>query len=69
MVETRGIRNPIDASSQGIGRTIRDDRAQDLAEYAILIGLIALVVVATVALFGGSLVAMYNNIVATLPFS
>ena len=47
----------------------RKDEGQDLAEYAILIGLIALVVVATVAFFGDSLVTMYNDIVATLPFS
>ncbi len=47
----------------------RHDEGQDLAEYAILIGLIALVVVAAVAVFGDSLVTMYNDIVATLPFS
>ncbi|MBW3660057.1 MAG: hypothetical protein KY397_00285 [Gemmatimonadetes bacterium] len=47
----------------------RNEDGQDLAEYAILIGLIALVVVGAVALFGDALVAMYNDIVATLPFS
>lgn len=47
----------------------RHEEGQDLAEYAILIGLIALVVVAAVAVFGDSLVTMYNDIVATLPFS
>jgi Flp pilus assembly pilin Flp len=44
------------------------DDGQDLAEYAILVGLIALVVVGAVTLFGGSLVAMYNSIASTLPF-
>lgn len=44
------------------------DAGQDLAEYAILIGLIALVVVGAVTAFGGRLVAMYDYIVATLPF-
>lgn len=47
----------------------REDAGQDLAEYAILIGLIALVVVGAVALFGGQLVAFYDFITATLPFS
>ncbi|MDX1623561.1 MAG: Flp family type IVb pilin [Gemmatimonadota bacterium] len=42
---------------------------QDLAEYAILIGLLALVVVGSVTLFGTQLVALYDSIVATLPFS
>lgn len=54
------IEDPLDA--------LREDEGQDLAEYAILIGLIALVVVGAVALFGGQLVASYENIVATLPF-
>ena len=44
------------------------DDGQDLAEYAILVGLIALVVVGAVTLFGGQLVAAYNAIAATLPF-
>ncbi len=49
-------------------RIVRADDGQDLAEYAILIGLIAVVVVGAVTLFGGQLVAMYDDIVATLPF-
>ena len=44
------------------------DEGQDLAEYAILIGLIALAVVGAVTLFGGQLVATYNSFVANLPF-
>ena len=51
----------------GSERLMADD-GQDLAEYAILIGLIALVVVGAVTLFGGQLVAAYNAIAATLPF-
>ncbi|MBA3555921.1 MAG: Flp family type IVb pilin [Gemmatimonadales bacterium] len=47
---------------------MRADEGQDLAEYAILIGLIALVVVGAVTLFGGAVVTMYNTIVSTLPF-
>jgi len=48
---------------------LTDEAAQDLAEYAILIGLLALVVVGAVTLFGGQLVAFYDFITATLPFS
>lgn len=58
-----------DDASQSRPGNGRHDEGQDLAEYAILIGLIALVVVAAVAVFGDSLVTMYNDIVATLPFS
>lgn len=61
------IRNEL--SSRSRLDTYRDDAGQDLAEYAILIGLIALVVVAAVAFFGDALVATYNDIVTTLPFS
>ena len=51
-----------------LDRLLRADGGQDLAEYAILIGLIAVVVVGAVTLFGTQLVSMYNDIVATLPF-
>ena len=51
----------------GSERLMADD-GQDLAEYAILVGLIALVVVGAVTVFGGQLVAAYNAIAATLPF-
>ena len=47
---------------------LRAEDGQDLAEYAILVGLIALVVVGAVTLFGGQLVAAYNAIASTLPF-
>jgi pilus assembly protein Flp/PilA len=50
-------------------RIARADDGQDLAEYAILIGLIALVVVGAVTLFGGQLTAMYDSFVSTLPFN
>lgn len=54
------IEDPLDA--------LREDEGQDLAEYAILVGLIALAVVGAVTLFGGRMVAFYQTIVATLPF-
>ena len=40
----------------------RDEKGQDLAEYAILIGLIVLVVIGAVTLLGTQLVAAYNAI-------
>lgn len=49
-------------------RAVRAEDGQDLAEYAVLIGLIALVVVGAVTFFGAQLIAMYEDIVATLPF-
>jgi pilus assembly protein Flp/PilA len=52
---------------QALGFT-SDESGQDLAEYALLIGLIAIVVIGAVTAFGGGLVGLFNNIVATLPF-
>jgi Flp pilus assembly pilin Flp len=40
------------------GTMQRYERGQDLAEYAMLIGLIAIVVIGVVALFGSSLTAL-----------
>ena len=51
-----------------VGRAVRSEDGQDLAEYAILVGLIALVVVGAVTLFGSQLASMFDDIVATLPF-
>jgi Flp pilus assembly pilin Flp len=50
------------------GDLLMADDGQDLAEYALLVALIALAVVGAVTLFGGQLVAAYNAIAATLPF-
>ncbi len=57
------------AQSQTVddGRGLNES-GQDLAEYALLIGLIALVVIGAVTLLGTQLVAAYNNIAGTLPF-
>lgn len=51
-----------------MGGLVADDSGQDLAEYALLIGLIAIVVIGAVSAFGGDLAAFFDNIVATLPF-
>ncbi|HKY32825.1 MAG TPA: Flp family type IVb pilin [Candidatus Polarisedimenticolia bacterium] len=45
---------------------IRKDEGQDLAEYALLISLIALVAVAAVALLGGNIAAVFNAIAGQL---
>jgi len=46
----------------------RSEKGQDLAEYAILIGLIALTVVLAVTLIGGELRDIFYQIVAEIPF-
>lgn len=46
-----------------------NESGQDLAEYALLASLIALVVIGAVTLLGTQLIAAYNNITATLNFS
>ena len=40
----------------------RDEKGQDAAEYALLIGLIALVIVVGVTLLGNNLLALFNAI-------
>ena len=46
-----------------------DDAGQDLAEYALLIGLIALVVVGAVGILGGAILSsLWQVIVDGLPF-
>lgn len=43
-----------------------DESGQDLAEYALLIALIAIVVIAAVTLLGGNISTVFNNIAAEL---
>lgn len=43
-----------------------DDSGQDLAEYALLIALIALVVIGAVTLLGTQIQTVFNNITAAL---
>ena len=50
------------------GSLVAEESGQDLAEYALLIGLIALVVVTYVGGFGTTLAGFYSNIVDSLPF-
>lgn len=44
----------------------RNEEGQDLAEYALLIALIALVVIAAVTLLGTNIQAVFNNIANAL---
>lgn len=44
----------------------KDESGQDLAEYALLLGLIALVVVAAVTAIGGSIGDIFNDMSDTL---
>ena len=45
---------------------VDDDAGQDLAEYALLIALIALVVIGAVAALGGQVEAVFNDITGQL---
>ena len=46
-----------------------DDSGQDLAEYAILTALIALVLIGILSLVGERIAAFYEDVVGLLPFS
>ena len=46
--------------------TLRREEGQDLSEYALLIALIALVVIAGVQLLGTNILAIFNNIAGRL---
>jgi Flp pilus assembly pilin Flp len=48
--------------SKLVGRFIREDQGQDLVEYALLLALIALVVVAGVRTFGNALFTFYTGL-------
>lgn len=45
-----------------------EEGGQDLTEYGLLVGFIALVVIAGAALFGSNLLAFWNSLVAALPW-
>lgn len=44
----------------------KDEKGQDLSEYALLIGFIALVVLVAVTLLGTNITAVFNNIAAAV---
>jgi pilus assembly protein Flp/PilA len=47
-------------------RLVRNEEAQDLIEYALLVGLISLVAVAAITAAGGSINTIFTNIGAKL---
>jgi Flp pilus assembly pilin Flp len=53
---------------QWVGRLIRDDHAQDLVEYAMLLALIALVVVGGVTVFGTTISNGYTTLSGSFGF-
>jgi pilus assembly protein Flp/PilA len=54
--------------SQSFGRLIGDDHGQDLVEYAMLLALIALVVVAGVTVFGTTISNWYTTLSGSFGF-
>lgn len=45
-----------------IARLVRDERGQDLIEYALLAGFISLVAIAAITLLGGGINTVFENI-------
>jgi len=45
-----------------IGRFLREDEGQGLVEYALIIGLIAVVAIAALTASGGSISGMFNTV-------
>ena len=46
---------------------LRDDSGQDLAEYGLLVALVAIIAVAGVTVFGNDINTFFNNISALIP--
>lgn len=47
---------------QALRHLLDDEAGQDLPEYAVLIGLVALTVIAAVALLGGNISTTFNDV-------
>lgn len=47
---------------QVVRNLLNDEAGQDLPEYAVLIGLVALTVIAAVALLGGNISTTFNDV-------
>jgi pilus assembly protein Flp/PilA len=46
---------------------VRDEQGQDLIEYALLAGLIAVICIASVTLAGSKVSSLFSNVAASLP--
>ena len=51
------------------GLSARDDRGATAAEYALMVGLIAVVIVVAVAAFGGSVKGLFESFTTNAPFN
>lgn len=49
-----------------VQRFVRDENGQDLPEYAVLIGLVALTVIGAVVLLGGNISTTFNDVGSTM---
>lgn len=49
-----------------ISRLRKDERGQALSEYAIVIGVIAVLIIATLVLFKDALIGVFNKIIGSL---
>jgi Flp pilus assembly pilin Flp len=47
--------------------TLRDDRGQGLAEYAVILGFVAVLCIGAVVFFGQQLLAHYQNVSTSYP--
>jgi len=52
---------------KAIKKLAKDKRGQSMVEYALILALIAVVVIATVAALGGKLTAIFQTIIDALP--
>ncbi|HEY8669872.1 MAG TPA: hypothetical protein VIL63_03455 [Terriglobales bacterium] len=49
-----------------IRQLLRDEQGQDIAEYAVMLAVILLIVVGTVRLIGGNASSTFENVASTL---
>lgn len=54
---------------QALRHLLDDEAGQDLPEYAVLIGLVALTVIAAVALLGGNISTTFNDVGSSISSS
>jgi pilus assembly protein Flp/PilA len=49
-----------------VTKVSQSEKGQDLAEYGLLVGVIALIVIVGATLFGNNLLAFFNNLAGTV---
>lgn len=65
-IATGSVRSDAGAARDALAA---DEAGQDLAEYAILSSLIAVVVIGAITLLGNRLLTLFQSIVSSLPFA